>query len=209
MMIALLGWKSVTVIDMEGESVMPVDEEKEDAAASEPEKKPKGALVKIIIIVLAIIIAIGGSVAATLYFAGVFPGGVEESAEMTVEEGSSKKSKEKSEKKKSPKQAAIYFPFKDAFVVNFIDKNQIRYLQINVEVMSRDQNVIDSIDTHLPKIKNNLLVLFSDLDIEMITSMAGKQKLRDIALEELRKILKEEAGSGEVEALYFTGFVMQ
>lgn len=187
---------------------MPVDEEKDDVEASEPEKKPKGSMVKIIIIVFAIILAIGGSVAATLYFAGVFPGGDKESAEIS-EDGEEVKSKEKGEKKKPAKGPAIYFPFKDAFVVNFIDKNQIRYLQINVEVMSRNQEVIDSIETHLPKIKNNLLVLFSDLDIEMITSVVGKQKLRDLALEELRKILKEETGHNEVEALYFTGFVMQ
>ncbi len=188
---------------------MPVDEEKDDVEASEPEKKPKGSMVKIIIIVFAIILAIVGSVGATLYFAGVFPGGDKESAEMSEEGGAEEKSKEKSEKKKAAKGPAIYFPFKDAFVVNFIDKNQIRYLQINVEVMSRNQEVIDSIETHLPKIKNNLLVLFSDLDIGMITSVVGKQKLRDLALEELRKILKEETGHNEVEALYFTGFVMQ
>ncbi len=187
---------------------MPIDEENEKVEKGEPVNKPKGSMLKVILIVLSIVLAVAGSVVATLYFAGVFPGGNETSAEASVDDGSGE-SKGKSKKKKVAKGPPIYLPFEDPFVVNFIDKNQIRYLQINVEVMARDQDVIDSIGAHLPKIKNNLLVLFSDLDFDMITNVAGKQKLRDLALEELRKILKDETGNGEVEALYFTGFVMQ
>jgi len=186
---------------------MPLDEEAEEVEQTAPPEKPKGNLLKIIIIVLSSLLVIGGSVAATLYFAGVFPVSEEGSSD---EEGSAKEgSKSKKEIKKKDLGPAIYFTFESPFVVNFIDKNQIRYLQINVDVMSRNQDVIDSIGNHLPKIKNNFLVLFSDLDFEMITNAAGKQKLRDLALEELRKILKDETGNDEVEALYFTGFVMQ
>jgi len=186
---------------------MPLEEETEAVEQAAPAAKPKGgSALKIIIIVLLSIIVIGGSVAATLYFAGVFPAAEEVSDDDDEVKSSSKSKKEKKRKENDP---AIYFIFEKPFVVNFLDKNQIRYLQINVEVMSRDQDVIDSIEAHLPKIKNNFLVLFSDLDFDMITNAAGKQKLRDLALEELRKILKDEGAKNDVEALYFTGFVMQ
>ncbi len=186
---------------------MPLDEETEAVAQVASAEKPKGNLLKIIIIVLSSLLVVGGSVVATLYFAGVFPASEEVSSDDEASDKGSSKSKK--ERKNEEQEPAIYFIFENAFVVNFIDKNQIRYLQINVEVMSRDQSVIDSIEAHLPKIKNNFLVLFSDLDFDMITNAAGKQKLRDLALEELRKILKDETGNGDVEALYFTGFVMQ
>jgi len=185
---------------------MPLEEETEEVEQAAPAAKPKGGALKIIIIVLLSLLVIGGSVAATLYFAGVFPAAEEASGGDEEAKSSSKSKKDKKSKENDP---AIYFTFEKPFVVNFIDKNQIRYLQINVEVMSRDQDVIDSIGVHLPKIKNNFLVLFSDLDFDMITNAAGKQKLRDLALEELRKILKDEEGNDDVEALYFTGFVMQ
>jgi len=185
---------------------MPLEEETEEVEQAAPAEKPKGGALKIIIIVLLSILIIGGSVAATLYFAGVFPAAEEASGS---DEEAKSSSKSKKDKKSEENEPAIYFTFEKPFVVNFIDKNQIRYLQINVEVMSRDQKVIDSIGVHLPKIKNNFLVLFSDLDFDMITNAAGKQKLRDLALEELRKILKDEEGNDNVEALYFTGFVMQ
>ena len=186
---------------------MPLEEETEEVEQAAPAAKPKGgSALKIIIIVLLSIIVIGGSVVATLYFAGVFPAAEEASS---GDEEARSSSKPKKDKKSQANDPAIYFTFEKPFVVNFIDKNQIRYLQINVEVMSRDQEVIDSIGVHLPKIKNNFLVLFSDLEFDMITNAAGKQKLRDLALEELRKILKDEEGNDDVEALYFTGFVMQ
>ena len=185
---------------------MPLEEETEEVEQAAPAAKPKGGVLKIIIIILLSLLVIGGSVAATLYFAGVFPAAEEASGSDGDVKSSSKSKKDKKSEENEP---AIYFTFEKPFVVNFIDKNQIRYLQINVEVMSRDQKVIDSIGVHLPKIKNNFLVLFSDLDFDMITNAAGKQKLRDLALEELRKILKDEEGNDNVEALYFTGFVMQ
>ena len=187
---------------------MPLDEETEEVEQEEPEKKPKGKLVKVIVIVLSAILVIGGSVAATLYFAGVFPGAEDASSEEVAADEGGKKAK-KGKKGKKEKKPAVYLTFESPFVVNFIDKNQIRYLQINVEIMARDQEVIDAVTTHMPKIKNNFLILFSDLDFEMITNAAGKQKLRDLALEELRKILKDEGDKSEVEALYFTGLVMQ
>ncbi|VAW86990.1 hypothetical protein MNBD_GAMMA17-1532 [hydrothermal vent metagenome] len=186
---------------------MPLDEETEAVVPVAPAAKPKGNLLNIIIIVLSSLLVVGGSVAATLYFAGVFPASTEVSSDDETSGKSSSKLKE--EEKNRDQEPALYFIFENPFVVNFIDKNQIRYLQINVEVMSRDQEVIDNISHHLPKIKNNFLVLFSDLNFEMITNAAGKQKLRDLALEELRKILKDETGNDDVEALYFTGFVMQ
>ncbi|HED40306.1 MAG TPA: hypothetical protein ENJ13_07740 [Chromatiales bacterium] len=186
---------------------MPLDEEAEEVKQAAPAPKPKGNLLKVIVIVLSVLLAIVGSVVATLYFAGVFPGTEEVVSDEEVVADEEKKPKKS--KKKESKEPAIYLAFESPFVVNFIDKNQIRYLQINVEVMARDQDVIDAISTHMPKIKNNFLVLFSDLDFEMITNAAGKQKLRDLALEELRSILKEEGSKNDVEALYFTGFVMQ
>jgi len=189
---------------------MPLDEENEEVEQKVPEKKTKGSLVKVILVVLSIVLLVVGSVAATLYFAGVIPAGDEATVEESSDEGDDGKEKKKKKGKVSDvKEPPIYLTFEHPFVVNFIDKNQIRYLQINVEVMARDQAVIDGIEAHMPKIKNNLLIIFSDLDFEMITSATGKQRLRDLALEEVRRIVKQETGKSGLEALYFTGFVMQ
>lgn len=108
-----------------------------------------------------------------------------------------------------PEGPAIYHAFEPAFVVNFKEKGRTRYLQINVQVMTRDEDVIKTLDQHMPLIRNNLLLLFSGKDADTLHSPEGKEKLRQAALEEVQRILEEQTGNPGVEALYFTNFVTQ
>ncbi len=103
----------------------------------------------------------------------------------------------------------IYSKLGDAFIVNFMAGDQIRYLQVEIEVMSRDPDVAKDIETHMPVIRNNLVMLFSGLDFETISTVEGKQKIREQALHEVQKILEEQTGYKGIEDLYFTSFVMQ
>jgi len=52
-------------------------------------------------------------------------------------------------------------------------------------------------------------MLFSSLDYQTISTIAGKQKIRDEALAEVQNVMKQETGKTGVEAIYFTSFVMQ
>ncbi len=103
----------------------------------------------------------------------------------------------------------VYIKLGDPFIVNFMAGEQIRYLQVGIEVMSRDPDVEKDIETHMPVIRNNLVMLFSGLDFETISSVEGKQKIREQALHEVQKILEEQTGYKGIEDLYFTSFVMQ
>ena len=40
------------------------------------------------------------------------------------------------------------------------DKGSIRFLQVTVELMSRDEHVVTNLKNHMPVIRNNLLMLF-------------------------------------------------
>jgi len=104
---------------------------------------------------------------------------------------------------------AKYVKLGDSFVVNFMAGDQIRYLQVTIEVMTHDPAVPGAIETHLPVIRNNLVMLFSGLDYKTLSSVEGKQKIREDALHEVQKILEKRTGSAGVDDLYFTSFVMQ
>ena len=105
---------------------------------------------------------------------------------------------------------AIYHALEPAFVVNFKERGRSRFLQVEVQVMSRDKQMIDELDKHTPVIRNNLLLLFSGQTAETLHSSEGKEQLRQNALAELNKILEAETGQVEaIEALYFTSFVTQ
>lgn len=104
---------------------------------------------------------------------------------------------------------AIYFPLEPAFVVNFKDRGRTRFLQITMEVMTRDPQIVEDIKAHMPLIRNNILLLLSNQQAEDLHSAEGKEKLRKDVLDELIKILAEETGRVKVEGLYFTSFVTQ
>ncbi len=104
---------------------------------------------------------------------------------------------------------AIYHALDPAFVVNFKERGRTRYVQIAVQVMTRDPEVIDTLDQHMPLIRNNLLLLFSGQTSETLHSAEGKEQLRLAARAEIQRILEEKMGDPGIEELYFTSFVTQ
>ncbi len=104
---------------------------------------------------------------------------------------------------------ATYFPLEPAFVVNFKDKGRTRFLQVSMEIMTRDPLIIEDIKAHMPLIRNNLLLLLGNQPAEELHTSEGKEKIRAAALEELKRLLDEQTGRNDVEGLYFTSFVTQ
>lgn len=109
------------------------------------------------------------------------------------------------------KQTPIYATVEKAFVVNFTDQSndEVRYLQIKLKVMARDQAVIDAFTLNTPAIQHQLLMLFFDQNYDALNTAKGKSVLKEQSLSAINKILKEEQTEGELEAVYFTSLIMQ
>ena len=104
--------------------------------------------------------------------------------------------------------AEIYFAIDPPLVVNFEDGSAVRFLQITMEAMSKDQKAIDSVQKNVPLIRNNLLLIMSNRDYQSLMSREGKEKLRQEALTEIRAVQKKQGGA-DIEDLLFTSFVVQ
>ena len=114
------------------------------------------------------------------------------------------------EKKEAPKGAAIYVGFEPPFVVNFPAESQVKFLQLTVQIMTREQTVEHEIKANDPAIRDALLSLFGQQTAEKLATAEGKEELRKQSLEAVRAVIKHEGGEAEkVEAVYFTSFVMQ
>jgi flagellar FliL protein len=117
----------------------------------------------------------------------------------------------------APKGPPLYLPMDPPLVVSLEDKGSIRFLQVTVELMSRDEHVITALQTHMPVIRNNLLMLLGGQPVGSLTNREEKEKIRQLALAEVQKIMKDnpsaeedgEEHAGTVEDLYFTSFVVQ
>lgn len=106
---------------------------------------------------------------------------------------------------------AIYIPLKPQFVVNYGGAGRLRYLKAEVAVRLADAETANAVRHHMPYIRNNLVMLFAGQTNETIGSQEGKEAMRRDALEEVRKVLKQEEGIAPeaVVGLYFNTLFIQ
>jgi len=105
---------------------------------------------------------------------------------------------------------AMYYKFDPPFVVNFGGEGSTRYLQVTLEAMSRDPGILEVLKNNEPAVRNDLLMLFSAQENASLMSAEGKEKLRAATLASIRKVLDSEGANGkQIEAVYFTSFVIQ
>ena len=62
---------------------------------------------------------------------------------------------------------------------------------------------------HIPLIEDALLTTFSAADVQKLSTQAGKDELRQLALLNVQNTLQPITGKKVVEKVLFTGFVMQ
>jgi flagellar protein FliL len=163
----------------------------QEGAAAPPKNKGKLRL----IIIAAAVVVLGGGGAAAYFLIGGHKDPKSTAAQKAKEE---------------PKLPALYVALDPPFVVNFEAEQMVRFLQVTVQVMSRDPATVELIKTNDPVVRNDLLLLLGNQSYTTISSREGKEKLRQEALEAVRKVVTNAGGKAEkVEAVYFTSFVMQ
>lgn len=192
----------------------------EEKAAEPAPNVGKGNTILIIVIAVLGTLLIGGGIGGFMLYrsASSHAAAAAEDEEAASEDAPSKAEGKKSDKKADakkgkkgePKTPPIYVPLEPPFVVNFDPKQNVRFLQITVEVMSRDAATANMVKENNPQVRNDLLMLFGGQDPAKLQDREGKETLRKDALETVRKLVKDEGGKPELlEAVYFTTFVMQ
>jgi len=94
-------------------------------------------------------------------------------------------------------------------IVNIMDGQYIRHMQVIIEIKLVDQTKADKIDLHRGPLRHSLILLLSSQDAATISSSIGKETLRKKALETTQKVMEELEGDPLIEALYFTNFIIQ
>ena len=104
-----------------------------------------------------------------------------------------------------------YIELKPTFVTNYgvSESGRLSYIKADVTVRVAGRSGEYATKTHLPALRNSLVLLFSRQDESTISSTAGRETIKAQALAELREILTAEEGDGHIEELMFTNFVVQ
>lgn len=158
---------------------------------------------KIIIIGVAavVILALGGG--AAFYFLG----GSKDEAMVEGEAATGEGSGETMEKVELD--PPIYHALNPDFVIAFQNPKNVRFVKASIEVMVRDDNVIDDLKLHMPAVRDAVIMLFSTKTEDDLIMQEGKEKFRAEILKVIRDTLESLTGAPGVEAVYFSNFVMQ
>ncbi len=152
----------------------------------------------IIMVAAALLVLIGGGAAATLFLTS---GGGDSAA------GDSDAQTAEGAGQQEGRKPAIYHALNPPFVVSL--EGRPKTLQVSMHVMTRDEELVEFLEENDPLIRDRILSLLMEQDGNKLKTRAGKKKLQSKLEKEIRKIAKNQSVQGEVEALYFTRFVMQ
>lgn len=168
-----------------------------DAALLKKAKRKK-LLLMVGLILLLVAISVGSTLALVKFFA-------DPAADAELIDGEPVATEPEVE----PKKPAIYYPMQPVFVVNFLSEGRQRFLQAELNLLLREQDVIPALELHMPAIRNSLVMLFSGQLYEDLQTAEGKELLRQEALLSVQEVLQKEIGKPGVEQVLFTNFVMQ
>ena len=191
-----------------------------DELELDTEEKKSGGKGKVIMIIAAVVLLTTGILVAVLYFTGNLGGGGNHSSDEADDAGEHGDA----DSKELVIKPAFYHDMQPVFVVNFEDKTHAAYLQIEMQLMMRDAAIKDHITTHMPVIRNNILLILSSQKHEEVKTREGKEKLQlevldavnEIVGPAMKKVLETESETKiddkdvpKVEQVYFTSFIMQ
>lgn len=104
---------------------------------------------------------------------------------------------------------ALYVGMPRPFVFIVPGDARERTVQISVQLMVRGEQGEELTKRHIPLIEGTLHEVFSSSTADELRTAEGKQRIRELALQQVRSALESVTGQGLVEKVLFTGLVMQ
>lgn len=183
------------------------DTDKEAEATDEEQSGGGKSKLPLIGAVLAVL-AIGGYFAMPYVMNMISPPAAVETED--VAGASEKETGKKAENKIDKSKPALFTSLHPPLVINFRDSfGDAHFMQITLEIMARDQGIIDEVKNYVAVIRNSLILMFGSVDYDEVTTRAGKEQMLADALLEIQKIIEDETGETGIEAVYFTSLIIQ
>ena len=156
------------------------------------DEEGKAGKKKFIIMIVGALLLIGGSIGGTLYFSGALDEKHEEPVKILSELN-----------------PAFYINLEPEFIVNFAGEQEASYMQIAIQLMTREQSFVEEAEKIMPAIRNQILLILSNQKFVELKTKEGKEKLRADILNKIQEMIPGNPKVPAIEAVYFTMFVMQ
>jgi flagellar FliL protein len=107
--------------------------------------------------------------------------------------------------------AAQYHNLSPSFVANFGSSNskKLKFVKADISVRATSADAINEVMNHDALVRHQVVMLLSRQTEETLSNPVGQETVRLEALSAVQAALKIETGSGQIEDLFFTSFVVQ
>ena len=102
-----------------------------------------------------------------------------------------------------------YYPIIPEIVTNLHSNTKPVFLQIRVEFMTRGEAAYETLKYHDPYLRDMLIDIINQQNVDVLTTTAGRQQLRKLVLSKVQNLLEEETGEALVEKVLFTNVVVE
>lgn len=105
--------------------------------------------------------------------------------------------------------APVFLPL-DPFVVNLReDEYGAQFLRLGVVLEGADEQALEPVKQHMPRIRNDILLLLSAKSGKELATVEGKQKLIEEILAAVRAPMTKPAAAKDIKGAYFSEFIIQ
>ncbi|MGI0119495.1 flagellar basal body-associated FliL family protein [Zooshikella sp. RANM57] len=103
-----------------------------------------------------------------------------------------------------------YLDVSPPIIVNLSSKTKrMQYLKADIAFKITGEVAKAKVNKHIDAVRDLLVLLLSEQKIDDVDTVAGKEKLRKVALQHVQAFFKEEVGEPLVEDLLFKNIVVQ
>jgi flagellar protein FliL len=194
-----------------------------EQAPAEGAKKKKGGKVKKLIMLLGLVLAAIGGGGYAYFGLGIGGGGSAgheepeiEQPELVVRDGISDRVAEDGRRRARARNGtpdrrifqATYIPLEGNFTSNL--RGGDAFVQIGMGVSTYyDERVVQAVERHNMAIRSAILLSLSEADPVAITTLSGKEALKNTLKNAINNVLTDREGFGGIDDVYFTSFVTQ
>ncbi|MCJ8311837.1 MAG: flagellar basal body-associated FliL family protein [Saccharospirillaceae bacterium] len=105
--------------------------------------------------------------------------------------------------------AREYVEITPEFVVNYGSGVKLRFMKFEISVQLEDSGDALDVNIHADLIRHEMILLMSRQEGATLTSVDGKIKIQEEALELIQKVFMEEFGKKMVSRVLFLNFIVQ
>lgn len=171
----------------------------EENEAENNQKKSGGNTLLIVIVVLVFLILIGGGLGAFLLLSGG-----DDSSRAPQQQVASQGKRITSKRSENLLTIGPMYPMKQ-FIVNLLSESGNRFLKTSLDIELSDETLSAEMDAKQAAIRDIIIRTLSSKTFEEVSTMKGKDKLKDELVERINQVLAD----GQIRNIFFTDFVVQ